>query len=161
MLQIHRAVPEKGQVAFALQQPLPHLQRIGLLHVHLHVGKFQLEPHQQVGDVVVGDDGDARQTKPFHAGLPVIEGGGLILKLQAGHRLGVGQHQPPELRQRHPAGGAVKQRRAQLLFQRLDVLGQRGLPDEQPLRRRPVILRFRQHHKFPEIPDLHTAPPIP
>ena len=155
VLKVDRAVPVKAQIAFAFQQPLPHLDGIRLLQLHLHGGKVQLKPHQNVGDVVMGNHRNGRQTKRFAAGLPVIEGGGLIFILQAGHLLGVGQHQAAEFRQGHPAGAAVKQRRTQLSFQRLDVLGQRGLPDEQTLRRGPVILCFRQHHKFTEVADFH------
>jgi len=68
---------------------------------------------------------------------------------------GVGQVKFAEGTQRHPARAAVKKLAAQLRFQRLDVLGERGLRHVQPQRRLAEIQALREDDELLKIVDLH------
>ena len=159
VLQIGYAVPEKGQLGPPVQETLPDLQRIRLIGADPHGGKVQLKTDQDIRNAVMGHGGDGGDVQRLALLMEKIERRRLVLVLQLRHRLGVGQHFPPELGQLHLPGGAVKEGGAQPLFQRLDMLGQRGLPDEQPLGGGPVVLGLRQDDKILEIRNFHIAPP--
>ena len=63
------------------------------------------------------------------------------------HPPGIVQEGKPLPGDTHDAGGAVKQRHTQFLFQRVDLLGDGGLGDVQQLRRSGKVERLRNGQK--------------
>ena len=122
----------------------------------MYRGVAYLKLHQDVGNVVVGDDRDGGQRQGLRLLMQIPESRGLILVLQLCGGLGVGEHPFPKLRQFHFAGGAGEQRRAQFPLQSPDVFGESGLAHVEPLRGAPEAAGIRQGHKFPEVVQLHA-----
>ena len=65
------------------------------------------------------------------------------------------QQRLPHHRQPHAAAVAVEQRRAELPFQHPDLLAQRGLRDEQPLRGAGEVQLLGHGDEVPQVPPVH------
>lgn len=62
--------------------------------------------------------------------------------------------------QPYPPARSLEQAQAQLLLQRLDVLGQARLAHEQPRRRLRIAACVRQHDEFPQPVRIHALRPL-